>query len=100
MKPVCRHVASAAALATSGNDVIIDDVCDSRVLAAAVPTLHPFTVLFVGVRCPMDVAEGRARARGDSLQGLVNAQYTRVHAHGRYDLDISMLTPIECATHI
>jgi chloramphenicol 3-O phosphotransferase len=94
---------AAAALATTGNDVIIDDVVvDSRVLEAAVTSLHPFNVLFVGVRCPMDVAEGRARARGDRFQGLVNAHYTLVHAHGRYDLDIdtSMLTPMECATHI
>lgn len=94
---------AAAALATTGNDVIIDDVVfDSRVLEAAVTTLHPFNVLFVGVLCPMDVAEERERARGDRVQGLVNAHYHRVHAHGMYDLDIdtSILTPIDCATQI
>ncbi len=95
--------ASAAAFATTGNDVIIDDVLfDSRVLAAAVTTLHPFTVLFVGVHCPMGVAEKRERARGDRAQGLVKAHYDRVHAHGIYDLDIdtSILTPLACATQI
>src|SRR6266498_3827012 len=45
---------AVAALATTGNDVIIDDVVfDSRVLREAVDTLYSFNVLFVGVRCPL-----------------------------------------------
>lgn len=95
--------AAAAALAATGNDVIIDDVIfDSRVLEEAVNTLHTFNVLFVGVRCPFEIAEGREQARGDRNQGLVQAHYELVHAHGMYDLelDTSTLTATECANQI
>jgi len=95
--------AAAAALAATGNDVIIDDVIfDSRVLEEAVNTLHTFNVLFVGVRCPFEIAEGRERERGDRTQGLVKAHYDFVHAHGMYDLEVdtSTLTAMECANEI
>ena len=94
---------SAAALAATGNDVIVDDVMfDSRVLQEAVNTLHTFNVLFVGVRCPFEVAERRERERGDRNQGLVKAHYDLVHAHGIYDLEVdtSTLTSMECANQI
>ncbi len=95
--------AAAAALAATGNDVIIDDVIfDSRVLQEAVNTLYLFNVLFVGVRCPFEIAEGREQARGNRTQGLVQAHYDLVHAHGIYDLEVdtSTLTPMECAKQI
>jgi chloramphenicol 3-O phosphotransferase len=95
--------AAAAALAAVGNDVIIDDVIfDSRVLEEVVNTLHTFHVLFVGVRCPFEIAEGREQARGDRTQGLVKAHYDLVHAHGLYDLEVdtSVLTAMECANQI
>ena len=99
---VGMHVA-AAALAATGNDVIIDDVIfDSRVLQEAVNRLYLFNVLFVGVRCPFEIAEGREQARGNRTQGLVQAHYDLVHAHGIYDLEVdtSTLTPMECAKQI
>src|SRR5690242_2130340 len=95
--------ASAAALATTENNVIIDDVIfDSRVLQEAVNMLHTFNVLFVGIRCPFEIAERRERARGDRTQGLVKAHYDLVHAHGIYDLEVdtSILTAMECANEI
>src|SRR6266487_5848584 len=95
--------AAAAALAATGNDVIIDDVIfDSRVLQEAVNTLYTFNILFVGVRCPFEIAEGREQARGNRTQGLVQAHYDLVHAHGIYDLEVdtSTLTPMECAKQI
>jgi chloramphenicol 3-O phosphotransferase len=94
---------AAAALAAAGNDVIIDDVIfDSRVLQEAVNTLHTFNVLFVGVRCPLEIAEEREQARGNRTQGLVKAHYDLVHAHGVYDLEVdtSVLTAMECANQI
>jgi len=94
---------AAAALAVTGNDVIIDDVIfDSRVLEEAVNTLHTFNVLFVGVRCPFEIAEQREQERGDRTQGLVKAHYDLVHSHGIYDfeVDTSTLTAMECAIQI
>jgi len=94
---------AAAALATTGNDVIIDDVIfDSRILAEAVNTLHTFNVLFVGVRCPFEIAEQREQARGNRTQGLVKAHYDLVHSHGIYDflVDTSTLTAMLCAIQI
>ena len=94
---------AAAALATTGNDVIIDDVIfDSRVLEEAVTTLHTFNVLFVGVRCSFEIAEQREQARGNRTQGLVKAHYDLVHSHGIYDfeVDTSTLTAMECAIQI
>ena len=95
--------AAVAALASKGNDVIIDDVIfDSRVLKEAVNTLHAFNALFVGVRCPFEIAEQREQARGNRTQGLVKAHYDLVHSHGIYDfeVDTSILTATECAIQI
>ena len=94
---------AVAGLARSGNDVIVDDVIyDPVVLQSAVLALHTCTVLFVGVRCPVDVAEQRERDRGDRNPGLVTAHIDLVHAHGIYDLDVdtSVLTAMECAEKI
>jgi chloramphenicol 3-O phosphotransferase len=94
---------AAAALALTGNDLILDDVIfDSEVLREAVNALHAFNVLFIGVRCPFEVAEQRERERGDRMLGLVKSDYDRVHAHGIYDfeVDTSTLSPMECAIQI
>ncbi|MEX2393314.1 MAG: AAA family ATPase [Actinomycetota bacterium] len=78
-----------AALARLGNDVIIDDVIfDARVLREAVRALTGVPVLFVGVRCPIGVAEEREAVRGDRRPGLARIQDDLVHAHGTYDLEI------------
>lgn len=94
---------AVAALAASGNDVIVDDVIfDPVLLREAVNTLADFDVLFVGVRCLLEVAEQRERERGDRVQGLVRAHYDLVHAHGTYDLEVdtSSSTAMECALQI
>lgn len=94
---------AAAALASIGNDLIIDDVIfDRRVLQIAVRTLLPFHVLFVGVRCPLEIAEQRERERGDRMEGLARFQYPLVHSHGIYDfeVDTSILSSTVCANQI
>jgi chloramphenicol 3-O phosphotransferase len=81
----------------------MDDVIyDPLVLKSAVIALHTCKVLFVGVRCPVDIAEQRERDRGDRWPGLVTAHIDLVHAHGIYDLDVdtSVLTAMECAEKI
>jgi chloramphenicol 3-O phosphotransferase len=94
---------AAAALAAAGNDLIIDDVLfDPRALPEAVDALHTFNVLFVGVRCPLVVAEQRERERGDRFLGLVAAHHELVHAHKLYDLEVdtSISSVMDCALQI
>jgi chloramphenicol 3-O phosphotransferase len=94
---------AVAALADEANDLILDDVIfDPRALREAVNVLPAFNTLFVGVRCPLEVAKQREQERGDRTLGLVEAHYDIVHSHGIYDLEIdtSVLTPTECASQI
>ncbi len=95
--------AAVAALAEAGNNVIVDDVIhDPRVLASAVARLSRLTVLFVGVRCPVDVAERRDRERGDRTTGEARVFASAVHAHGAYDVEIdtSAQSPEDCTRRI
>lgn len=92
-----------AAFASAGNAVIVDDVIyDPRILSAAVNALRTIPVFFVGVQCPLDVAESRERARGDRAPGGARTFYNAVHAHKVYDfeVDTSLATPMECAVQI
>jgi chloramphenicol 3-O phosphotransferase len=89
-----------AALAADGNDLIVDDVIfDPRLLRLATERLVGSSVLFVGVRCPTDVAEAREAARGDRFTGLASCQSDLVHTHAIYDLEVdtSTMSPEECA---
>jgi chloramphenicol 3-O phosphotransferase len=93
--------AAVAALAAAGNDVIVDDLLfDPRVRDEAIETLYPFDPLFVGVRCPLDVAERRERER-DRTTGLARA-LAGAHDGCLYDVEVdtSVMTPQECATVI
>jgi chloramphenicol 3-O phosphotransferase len=92
-----------AALAEAGLNVIVDDVIyDRRVLKAAIQTLPAQQVFFVGIRCPLEVAEGREQARGSRAKGGARTFYDLVHRHGIYDLEVDSAnySPMECAMQI
>ena len=94
---------AVAAFAAAGNHVIVDDVIfDPRTLAAAARTFAPMHAFFIGVRCNLEIAEQRERARGDRFPGLVRAHYQQVHRHGVYDLEVdtALQTPEQCAHRI
>jgi chloramphenicol 3-O phosphotransferase len=91
---------TADALARADLDVIVDHVLlepawldDLRGLLADVP------VLFVGVRCPLEVVVERERNRRDRTIGQAEAMFHVVHRRGGYDLEVdtSVLGPGECA---
>jgi len=93
--------AAAAALASTGNDVIVDDLLfDAAVRDKAVATLAGIEPLFVGVRCPIDVAEARERDR-DRTPGLARA-LGGAHQGCVYDIEVdtSVLSPEACASLI
>jgi chloramphenicol 3-O phosphotransferase len=80
------------------------------ILPACARLLAGLPVLFVGVRCPLDVVLARRRATGWDSAGRahepvprpVQLWQTAVHTPGIYDLEVdtSMLAPAECATVI
>ena len=91
---------SAAAMASAGNRVVLDDVIyDPRVLALAAQALSGTPTLFVGVRCPVELAIKREYQRGDRALGGAAAFDPLVHNPGTYDLEVdtSLQGPDECA---
>jgi chloramphenicol 3-O phosphotransferase len=83
--------------------VVVDHILqDSGWLADCVEAWRDLPVLFVGVRCPLDVAEARESARPHLTRGYVRWDYARVHAHGDYDLEVDTAAadPGACARMI
>jgi chloramphenicol 3-O phosphotransferase len=92
-----------AACASAGLDQVIDDVW----LVPGQPTglqaaLSAANTLWVGVHCPLAIAEQRERERGDRIVGTVRGQHALVHTFRKYDveLDTSAAAPRECAQAI
>jgi chloramphenicol 3-O phosphotransferase len=94
---------TAAALAEGGLDLIVDHVLlEGRWLDEMAALWAQFRVLFVGVRCPLDVVIERERSRRDRTIGQAEAQFAVVHRRGGYDLEVdtSILSPEETASVI
>lgn len=93
---------AVAALAAEGNDLIVDDVYTAREAAAYTTLLAPYRVHRIGLFAPLDVLEGREKARGDRSIGLARGQIATLHDGLAYDLelDTSRLSAMECAERI
>jgi chloramphenicol 3-O phosphotransferase len=92
-----------AAFAGAGSNVIVDHVLEGEGwLDECLAAWKDYDVLFVGVRCPLEVAEQREKDRGDRNIGLARYQFERVHRHDLYDLelDTSVLSVAECVAKI
>jgi chloramphenicol 3-O phosphotransferase len=108
--------ACIAALASQGNNVIVDDViCEplsypstqsplttQELLHQRVRTLHTFNLLFVKVACPLPIVEQREQTRGNRTHGLASFQFPRVHQDSLYDVEVdtNQHTPDTCAAQI
>lgn len=108
--------ACIAALASAGNNVIVDDVlCEPfghpegqtpmttrELLHQRVSALHVFDILYVKVYCPLPTVEQREQARGNRTIGLASFQYHRMHHDTPYDVEVdtSLQTPDACAAQI
>jgi chloramphenicol 3-O phosphotransferase len=92
-----------AACAAAGLDQVIDDVWlvpdQPAGLQAA---LLAANMLWVGVQCPLAIAEQRERERGDRIVGTVRGQHALVHTFREYDVEVdtSVATSRECAEAI
>jgi len=92
-----------AALAWSGNNIILDHVLQEKEwLEECVEKWDGLDVLFVGVKCPLRIAEQREKERGDRNIGTARYQFGRVHIHELYDIemDTSVQTVEECVARI
>jgi chloramphenicol 3-O phosphotransferase len=92
-----------AEMAKAGNNLVADHwLWYPGWLEDCVEVLAGLSVLFVGVRCPLIVAEQREAARGNRFLGSVRAVYEEVHKPGIYDLEVdtSILDPMACALTI
>jgi chloramphenicol 3-O phosphotransferase len=95
--------AAVAALSRGANHVIFDDVMTSpELLRRLVEAWHGHEVLLVGVRCAVEVAEARERARGDRAIGLARGSSALAHQHLEYDIEVDSaeLSATECASEI
>ncbi|MFV8184464.1 chloramphenicol phosphotransferase CPT [Streptomyces sp. AF1B] len=94
----------AAATARAGARIIVDDVFlggpHSQEEWRAV--LDGLDVLWVGVRCEADVAEGREIARGDRAHGMARKQAELAHEGVVYDMEVDTThtESLECARTI
>ncbi|HEV8546952.1 MAG TPA: hypothetical protein VGQ64_11700 [Candidatus Limnocylindrales bacterium] len=95
--------ATAASLADAGLNVIVDHVLLERAwLEECARMWAPFSVLFVGVRCPLGVVLRRELERKDRTLGQAEAQFGVVHGWGAYDVEVdtSVLRPDEAVARI
>ncbi len=91
---------AVAALARAGNNLVVDDVLvDPTWLVGWLDAQEGLSVLFVGLRCPLEVLEQRERIRGSRRTGEARGQFQIVHSHCLYDLEIdtSRADPSRCA---
>jgi len=96
--------ATAAALADVGLNVIVDHVILERAwLEECARLWAKLDVLFVGVRCPLEVVLRRELEREEArTHGQAEAQFEVVHRWATYDIEVdtSVLTPDEAVARI
>jgi len=95
--------ATVAALAATGNNVIVDDVMyESWMAGACARRLSVCHAYFIGVHCPLELCEAREQARGDRPRGLASCNHHLVHRGATYDVDVdtSRASAEICATRI
>jgi Chloramphenicol phosphotransferase-like protein len=80
---------SIPALSKGGNRLIVDypfHYADS--LPRCLDLVSGYTVLYVGVFCPIEALEQREAARGDRKIGFARYQSERVHVNSEYDVEV------------
>src|SRR5580658_2503349 len=106
--PLGRGLQQAAqtfwrACADQGLDQVVDDVWLTAEQALSFKSVMAGAdVLWVGVRCPIEVIEQRERDRGDRRVGQARGHAHLVHRWTDYDVEVdtSRLSPAECASTV
>jgi hypothetical protein len=92
-----------AALAKAGNNVVADHVLVERAWVDECAQLFgDLPAFLIGVFCPLEVLEQREKARRNRTWGQARAQFSIVHAHTVYDLEVDTgaFSPEACAQQI
>ena len=92
-----------AAMVESGNNIIIDDIIlRPEFLADYLGVFEPYSVIFVGVKCPKGVINEREVARPGRFPGTAVGHFEICHAHNVYDVEVDTSTtrPVACAAAI
>ena len=99
--------ASIHALASAGNNLIVDHIliadCEPHHwVPGGLSCVEDYDVLFVAVRCPLNILENREKVRGDRRIGLAAWQFERVYKGIFYDLEVdtSVLGIEECVRRV
>ena len=80
---------TVALWAQLGFDVIVDDVVlDEAGAVGWHADLADLPVVWVAVRCALEVTEMREQSRGDRYRGIARGQFEVVHRHVQYDLEL------------
>jgi chloramphenicol 3-O phosphotransferase len=94
---------TVAVLAAFGFNVLVDQVVLERsFLEEAASLWAPFNVLFVGVRCPLEVVVRRELERKERTLGQAAAQFDVTHRWAKYDVEVdtSTLDPDQAAARV
>ena len=87
---------SIPALATAGNNLIVEHIVETRAWMDRLLTLlGPLDVFFVGVHCPLPELERRELLRGDRPVGDARADFEITHTFGIYDFEVNSTLPLE-----
>ncbi len=91
------------ALVESGNNIIIDDIIlEAEFLQDYLDVFDGLEVIFVGVRCPIEVINKREEARPGRFPGTARGHLQICHGHGDYDVEVDTATssPRQCASKV
>ncbi len=90
-------------LAEAGNNIIIDDIIlEQTFLDDYLQVFADFELVFVGVRCPLDIISAREAVRPGRFPGTALGHADVCHAHNDYDVnvDTGSTSPEQCAAEI
>ncbi|MGA1871229.1 MAG: chloramphenicol phosphotransferase CPT family protein [bacterium] len=102
-KVLSAYHTSIATIASYGINIIVDHILQEESwLEQCVKVLKDYTVLFVGVKCPLKILEDRERKRKVLTLKGVRYQFERIHSYAEYDMEVdtSAMNVKECAQKI
>jgi chloramphenicol 3-O phosphotransferase len=99
------YLGALRAMALAGNDLIAEAVVTPARLDVYLESFDGLAVVFVAVRCPVEVARAREARRTDRLGGPIELpadMYDAVYAHGAFDVEVdtSIGTPTAIARQL
>ena len=91
---------AAEVLSRTGINVIVDHVLvEETWWQDCVVRFRNLPAYLIGVRCPLEILEGREKARKNRTLGQARLQFDIIHGKGIYDLEVdtSIFSAKECS---